>query len=165
MKIIKLTRGKETWIDDCDYERISRHQWHAQKDYNTWYAKTYIEGKIVLLHRFILNPPDNVEIDHRDGNALDNRRFNIRECSHSENMHNQRPQVNKSSRYKGVSWDKSRSKWYAQIRINSKQKSLGHFSDENEAAKVYNEAAKKLFGQFAYINIIVKAGENYPLLA
>lgn len=165
MKKIPLTRGKEAWISDIDYQRVSKFKWFSQKSHFGYSAVSTINGKMTLMHRLILNAPEGVQVDHRDGNELDNRRFNIRICTQAENQHNRRPNLNTTSQYKGVYWDRLNKKWRVQITTNGKRKYLGLFDNEHDAARKYNVAAKKYFGNFARLNVIVEAGENYQLFA
>jgi len=102
--------------------------------------------------REILKPPDNMQCDHINGNGLDNRRCNLRICSHSENQHNGSPYVGCSSRFKGVHWRKDRRKWQTSIRNAGKPIYLGYFTDEAEGARAYDRAARELFGEFARVN-------------
>jgi len=93
-------------------------------------------------------------IDHINGNKIDNRLINLRECTKQQNHFNiGLTSVNKSG-YKGVGWRPNKNKWRARIMINQKEKSLGHFDCKHEAAEAYNKAAKKLFGEFAWLNPI-----------
>ena len=156
MKKIPLTQGKFALIDDKDFELVGQHNWHAVKDRKTFYACTKIRednGKQATLrmHRLILDSSGGLDIDHRDSNGLNNRRSNLRACTHQENSRNQRPKRG-SSKYKGVSWNKQRNKWQTHITINGKVRYLGRSVDEVEAAKAYDEAASELFGEFAYLN-------------
>ena len=127
------------------------------------YYKVYLyidgKGKKHLLHRivaceFIENLENKPCVDHCDGNKTNNCVSNLRWATNSENAMNQKPQLNKSSKYKGVSFNKPANKWLAHIRIDKKLKHLGCFSNENEAAEIYNKEAIKLFGEFALINKI-----------
>ena len=100
---------------------------------------------------------DKRECDHKNRNPLDNRRANIRICTHQENLFNQTKQVSYggkpcSSKYLGVFWDKEKKKWRASITLNRKGYNLGRFSSELAAAERYNEAAQELFGEFANLN-------------
>lgn len=104
------------------------------------------------MHRAIMRTPQGKQIDHRNHDGLDNRRCNLRECSHIENMRNQLPQKTGTSRYKGVHWEKERGKWRAQIKHTCKQMRLGRYASEKDAAKAYDKKAKELFGEFAYLN-------------
>lgn len=76
----------------------------------------------------------------------------LRNCTQTENCRNRRPRKQKSSRFKGVCWNKGAGKWHAQIRINKRSKHLGHFNNEEDAATAYDEAAEKCFEQFALTN-------------
>lgn len=106
------------------------------------------------MHRLLLAPGDNEDVDHRDGNGLNNKKENLRKCSRSQNLQNQTrlPNPLKSSAYKGVYWDEDA--WRAQIRVNKQKICLGYFTDEQTAALAYNEAANKYFGEFARPNLI-----------
>jgi hypothetical protein len=113
--------------------------------------KTYRVSRIIFLwHNGYLAK----EVDHKDRIMVNDRIQNLRAATSCENMRNRNANRNSTSKYVGVHWQKSRSKWCAQIRIHGKSKNLGLFSDEIEAAKVRDKAAKELFGEFAKINII-----------
>lgn len=92
-------------------------------------------------------------LDHIDGDRLNNRIENLRSATKQENNRNSKPRKNSSSKYLGVSWNKARQKWVAEIRINEKKKHLGLFTDEKDAALAYDEAARKYFGEFANPNL------------
>ena len=83
-------------------------------------------------------------IDHVDGNGLNNRWCNLRQCSHSENQQNRVKQVNNRSGYLGVSWAKYQNKWQAQITVRGDHKHLGFFEDPQEAHKVYLMAKSQI---------------------
>jgi len=151
-KIILLPGGKETIVDDADYEKVSPYRWHRLGGRRSYYASATIKNKDVLLHRLILDAKPGEQIDHINGNKLDNRRENLRLCSHSQNMANRPKHSNNTSGYKGASWDKVRQKFESQIVCKSKKIYLGYFETAVEAAKAYDEAAKKYFGEFANLN-------------
>ena len=144
-------------IDAEDYELISKHSWYALicKDTSYAYTKLWRNGKDISLamHRLIMNCPTGQYIDHRDRNGLNNCKSNLRICSHRQNCMNQKPTIG-TSKHKGVSWSKDRNRWLAKIDPDGKQKFLGRFVNEIDAAMAYNEAAKKYFGEFAYLNEI-----------
>jgi len=156
MKTIPLSQGKEAVVDDEDYERLAQFKWCALKQGNTFYARRNVHTPagwtLASMHRMILKPPNNMQCDHIDGNGLNNQRANLRACTRAENTCNQRPQVGCASRFKGVAWHKAAQKWQAQIQNVGKQMHLGYFTDEVDAARAYDAAARELFGEFARPN-------------
>ena len=106
------------------------------------------------MHRDILGlePGDKRQGDHRNHNGLDNRRDNLRICTHAQNQHNQNPQLNCSSMYKGVYWNKHNFRWQAQIKVNGQNKHLGVFISEIDAARAYDKAAREYFREYARTN-------------
>jgi len=147
-------------VDDADYDEVMKYKWHVSDGRNTFYVgrNKYLgtfdgkkKYKYLQIHRQLLDLTDpKIEVDHRDHNGLNNQRENLRVANHNQNQHNQAPRKNTSSKYKGVSWDKSNKKWQANIKINGKQKKLGRFTNEYEAHLIYEKAAKELFGEFNY---------------
>jgi len=99
----------------------------------------------------IMRTPRNMQIDHKNHNKLDCRRKNMRICTNAQNQHN-RVAFGGSSKYKGVCWVNHLKKWCAQIKINNKSLHLGLFVDEIKAAKSFDKAATKYYGEFAYLN-------------
>lgn len=95
-----------------------------------------------------------VEIDHRNHNRSDNTIWNLREVTRLQNQHNRSPRKGATSNYKGVSWDRHRSKWAVYIKYGGRVKNLGRFDSEEKAAMAYNEAAKAHFGEYAFLNEI-----------
>ena len=162
---IPLTKDKEALVDQKDYNRVMLHSWQAAK--YRWsdkhYARTdiFVPGgkglkKVVKMHRFILGVVDNpeIQVDHLNGNPLDNTRSNIRLVTPSQNMQNRPLLSHNKSGYIGVYWRSARSKWVARIQKNGKRRVLGHFDCKIEAAESYNKAALELYGQDAQLNII-----------
>jgi hypothetical protein len=165
MKIIGLTQGQYSLVDDEDFEKVKKYTWHAtRKAKKIWYAKTSLRReenksrKSLLMHRLILDALPGVEVDHRNGGGLDNRRSNIRLCTRSENQCNRGAVRGSFSKFKGVHFKKREKRWYAIIRIKGKQCFIGTFKEEEEAAKAYNKRAFKEHGEFANLNII--GGKN-----
>jgi hypothetical protein len=151
-KLIPLTQDKFAIVDAEDYERLNQHKWHVSKSHNSEYAVRCPGRKRILMHRLLLNAPGGLVVDHRDGNGLNNRKSNLRLCTHQENSYNQRPRRGGTSRFRGVCWKKTIRKYAAKIQKNEKRYYLGYFADEIEAAVVYDIKAMELFGEFAYFN-------------
>lgn len=158
MAEINLTQGKTALIDDEDFESLSKFKWHAYKNRNKWYAKRALpkNGKHdkqhgVKMHRVILNVSDSkTQVDHINGNGLDNRKENLRPATIAQNTQNRDRTVKNKSGYKGVR--QRGKKWTATIAWNGKQYYIGTFKTKEEAAKAYDTAALKIFGEFARLN-------------
>ena len=154
--MLELSQEKWAIVDSEDYEALSKYKWHAAKSSAgyTYYVRRQInkENKKYLMpiHRQIMGlvPEDKRQVDHINGNGLDNRKANLRICTLQENNCNKNKYKKGTSIYKGVSWNKSREKWRAIIR----REHLGFFKTEHEAAKVYDIKAKELFGEYAKLN-------------
>lgn len=158
MKEISLTRGLVALVDDEDYEKVfSLGKWWAMKlrgiHTEGWYAARtlYHNGPTVLMHRFILSAPPELKVDHKDGNGLRNTRDNIRLCTTAQNVQNNRA-IQGTSSFKGVSWNTKQGCWYSMIHHQGKFHWLGHHDSEVSAAQAYDEAAKRFFGEFAWLN-------------
>lgn len=143
-------RQYDVLVDDCDLALVSQHRWHAGKDLT---VKAHMgDGSHILIHRLILNAPKGLEVDHINGNRLDNRRSNLRLATSSQNKCNRGARKDNTSGYKGVSWHSQRNKWNARIKAGAKYLHLGLFENIKDAARAYNEASRKFHGEFAYIN-------------
>lgn len=146
---------KEIFIDDEDYQLISKYTWYINKGCSTFYSGN---NKVGRMHRYIMNINDSsILIDHINGNGLDNRKENLRICDQKSNVRNSKKRLNTLNNFKGVYFHKNSKrikKWQASIKVNYKKISLGYFEKEIDAAKAYNRAAKKYFGEFAKVNKI-----------
>jgi hypothetical protein len=161
---ISLTKGLVALVDDADYELVAAFSWHASRGTKGgWYARRMVEGRphtrYISMHRFLLDEPAGLGVDHRNGNGLDNRRSNLRLATQLQNNRNQRISPDRqwggrrvSSRYKGVTWDKNRSRWTVGVKIAGRRLNLGRFDDEEEAARAYDAAAREHYGEFARLN-------------
>ncbi len=108
---------------------------------------------MVYMHRIIMNPPDGKQVDHINGDGLDNRVENLRIATSSENNYNTGKQSNNTSGYKGVSWHKTRKTWQVLIGVGGRLIRIpGVFNSAEDAARAYDEAAKKYHGVFARLN-------------
>jgi AP2 domain len=155
---IKQRSGEtfECLIDSSDYPLVKDYRWHILKVAHLRYAVASVrkpDGKqgAVLLHRIVM--PDAELIDHKNRNGLDDRRENLRPATRLQNTGNTRkPTHGKTSKFKGVFWDKGRDKFGACISVENRNVNLGRFSSEEEAALAYNAAAEIRFGSFAVPN-------------
>jgi hypothetical protein len=150
-RYIPLTQGKLAIVDAADYERVSPFNWSVSVSGKRTYAYRALNGRKIALHRFLLDPPKGMVVDHIDRDGLNNRRSNLRVCTQHQNMLNSGPR-GKSSRFKGVCWDRFRRRWVVHVCFNGKNLFLGAFTDEAEAARAYDRKACELFGEYAYLN-------------
>ena len=165
MKEILVSGGLVALIDDKDFALVQGYSWNACPGKNTTYAKAWVRGtyspqKNIYLHRLILNAPKGIQVDHQNGDGLDCQRANIRLASNGQNTCNARkhrivhgnPPL---SKFKGVSWQKTMNTWRARVYVAHHEVMLGYFDSETAAALAYNEAAVRLYGQFARLNDIM----------
>jgi len=151
---IALTQGKSVLIDAVDLPLTAGHRWYAEKHNSPrscrWYAATKVDSRVLRMHRLLLRMAQ--EVDHINGDGLDNRRLNIRPCTRSENMQNLSQRRGGSSRYKGVYWQRKMDGWCTKITVKGRNRHLGSFTSELDAAHAYDSAARQTFGQFARCN-------------
>jgi hypothetical protein len=157
-------RGKYALVDDIDFERVRNLRWHVSWD-GYVVRKPIINGKQtrVWLHRLILDPPKGMEIDHVNGNKLDNRRLNIRVCTHQQNLRNRALPKTNTSGFKGVRWHKRDQLWYAQTHIGNKYVHFGSYKNLKDAVNAYDEGVKKHFGEFAKTNKEIYQGNGLSI--
>ena len=153
MREIPLTRGLSAIVDDEDYDEMSRFPWHAVKTPggSTFYAAR----RCVRMHNQIMNVSSTgIEVDHENGNGLDNRRSNLRLATRTEQLWNTRRRSDNTSGYKGVS--SFRERWRAEITVNGRRVHLGLFDDPADAGHAYDAAALEYFGEFACTNAMIR---------
>lgn len=138
-------------VDKEDYSRFVNVSWLAVIG-TSGIIYAYNRSAGGFLHTLIVNPKPGYMVDHIDRDGLNCVRSNLRQVTASQNQMNKIKQYNSVSNYKGVSWDITRNRWIVFIRVNGKLKFLGRYIDEVEAAKAYDNGAKKYFGEFARIN-------------
>ncbi len=160
MAVIRTANGTEVLVDDADYAWLSQWRWHILRPKGRPYAARRESGTrkkrgaYIYMHQAIAMPSPGLQVDHVNGNTLDNRRKNLRACTRSQNNMNTRPRKGCRSRFKGVCWRADRHRWKARITAGGKVSHLGLFETEEEAARAYNNAARRLHGQFARLNEI-----------
>lgn len=135
VKVIPLSQGNTALVDDDEFEQLNRVKWSTLNTRNTDYAERGVGGKILLMHHVIMGTRPGMEIDHINGNGLDNRKENLRFVTHRQNMQNQHRE--KTSVFPGVFFDRRRGSWTSQIKINGKLKHIGSFPTEGIAFNFY----------------------------
>ena len=158
MRTLTLTRKKDNrffdvLVDDQDWGSIEAYYWNIEEiqtaGESIFYAGRRCGNRRLRMHRQVLGLSDStIEVDHVNGNGLDNRRENLRSSTRSENQRN-RGVVAGISKFKGVNFDNG---WRARIALGDQRLHLGRFQTEEEAALAYDEAALKHFGEFARCN-------------
>jgi hypothetical protein len=153
--IIVLTKGKVCHVDDDDYEWLSNFKWCTEESGYKFYAKR--TNKCIKMHREIMwryypNSDKSLLVDHIDGDGLNNRKLNLRFATYSQNNANSKKIIVKTSKYKGVFFDKSCGKYRASIDFQGKNFRSPRFVNELDAVEWYNSKAKEYFGEFALVN-------------
>ena len=146
---IPLTRGLFAIVDAADYPELSKYKWYAQRGGGTFYAARSSNGRVISMHRQIMQPPEGMVVDHINGNGVNNRRRNLRVCTQLQNSQNNQRASGKS-RFRGVF--PRGDKWEAHIQHNGEQFYLGLFDAEVEAARARDRKAFELAGEFAFLN-------------
>jgi len=155
MKNIKLTQGKYALVSDEDYECLNQFHWSVDGNgYPQKAIKTKKGWRPIRMHRYLLKLKKKEHCDHINHNKLDNQRVNLRKCTQKENNRNLPMMITNTSGFRGVWWDKFKNKWHSNISVNNKTIHLGRFKNIKDAAKIYNQAALKYFGDFAILNNI-----------
>jgi hypothetical protein len=138
-------------IDPEDFALAFPHRWRLTKDGYLLTSSPSNRQSGIYLHRLIMNAPKGVQVDHIDGNKLDNRRKNLRLCTRQQNLCNVAPRKNNKSKYKGVNVAQD-GKWFARIKSLDVNLYIGRFNTEENAAQAYNFAAYEHHKEFAYYN-------------
>lgn len=162
-KEVPVSGGLVALVDDEDYERISAYKWYKRKGPHTTYAMTNVyhggSKRTGQMHRMILNAPEDQEVDHVNGDALDNRKSNLRLCSHQDNLRNagcHRTYAGRpvTSSFKGVYRRPDMKDWLASATVGGKTHYIGHFKTEVEAAQAYDQFIIPLHGEFGRPNLV-----------
>jgi hypothetical protein len=143
-------------VDDDVYDFINSYTWALRVNFRNpqlRYAQVTFNGENIAMHHLVLAATEGFDVDHVNGNGLDNRKENLRLATRSQNVMNSRKsRRNCSSKFKGVSWVQHMNQWKAEITLNGKRKYLGCHDEEISAARAYNRAAIRYFGEFARLN-------------
>lgn len=160
MREIKLTQGKVTLVDDVDFDYLTHWEWCAHRQYQRFYAvrrEGVAEGRrgggyLVKMHKVIAERARivGVNIDHRDGDGLNNQRLNLRGATKAQNGMNRSKNRNNTTGYKGV--ERAKTGFVARIMANGKRMYCGIYRTPHEAARAYDKAALELHGEFAVLN-------------
>ena len=156
---VVLTQGQVAVVDNADLSLIAEYKWWASftaRDRKYRAVSHVMRGKKktqIYMHQMIMGTPEGLETDHIHHHTLDNRRSNLRVCTHGQNMMNQRARAGSASGYKGVyPVPRYPGKFRAIIHANKESYHLGTFNDSRDAAIAYNYAATRLHGEFACLN-------------
>jgi len=149
-KSIELTKGHVAIVDAEDYERVSAFTWSANETLYTVYGQRVANKKTIMLHRFIMNAIDGMDVAHLDGNGLNCQKHNMRVTTRSLNIANSPRRVGVTG-YRGVTVDGNR--FVAKIRNPvGKREHIGMFRTVEEAARAYDAKAREYHGEFAVVN-------------
>jgi hypothetical protein len=151
MKKLMIEPGAEVLVDDDVYEWARKYNWHfSKKNHGRWYAKRYRRGigDRAYLHREVMNFPEGKQVDHINGNTLDNRRENLRIADNFENARNRRIVVNNTSGVTGVRQLTGKDKWNAYVKVKGKRIHLGLFQTKEEAVAARQAGEEKYYSVF-----------------
>ena len=156
---IPIAGPKYAIVDPADYERLRKYEWFLRRGPYCFHVRRHVPGGkgkkdiLIYMHQEILKVPKGMVVDHINQDGMDNRSANLRPATPSQNLCNRKKRSgSKYSKYKGAYWHKLNRKWAARIGINKKEIHLGYFKNEMDAARAYDEAAKKYHGEFASPN-------------
>jgi len=160
---LKLTQGVVALIDAEDFDRLNAWPWYpaTKKKANRTYVYPYTHWRIpgsgdpgkyvsLMMHQMLMMIPRGMRGDHINGDTLDNRKQNLRIVTHSQNLWNMGARDGK--RFKGIDYREQKGKWRARIMIDRQVTFLGYFDTDEEAARAYDEAAKRFQGEYARLN-------------
>lgn len=150
------SKGEQFFVDKDNIEKLQGHSW--------WYTARgylagYVNGQIMLMHRFLTNCDDEHVVDHKNHITGDNRIQNLRICTISENQYNRLMQNNNKSGSIGVCWDKRYQKWRSYITVDKKKIELGHFVKFDDAVQARRNAEDIYHKEFSLRNSVINGGQ------
>lgn len=148
-KLIQLTRGKVAIVDDEDFESLNKFRWYCDRKYAAREVTRDGIRERIYMHRLIINAPDHLEVDHINGDGADNRKENLRLCTHSQNVSNRKTPKHNTVGYKGVYKHSQTGKYVAEVRSKGIKYCLGCHSTPEEAYEEYKKKVFELHGEFA----------------
>jgi hypothetical protein len=152
---IPLTQGQFAIVDAVDFSRLSNYKWYAVfvKSTGSYYARRNAGGgRVICMEQYVCAQKGGLEVDHRNGNSLDNRRQNLRRCTRVQNCQNRRLRSDARLPYKGVQRRSDDGRFRARICVDGVRVALGSFATPEAAALAYDHAARFYFGEFARLN-------------
>ena len=163
MKLISLANGGFTIVDAADYDDLIQYRWLLSRNGKRFYVRRFEkvntpEGpkqKCIYMHRQIMNPPDGMDVDHRFGDGLDNRRENLRICTRTQNSQNAKKKTNSTQTHTGI-FTTHNGKHGARIWNDGAKVHIGVYDTPELAARAYDQRAIELFGEFANLNFPAK---------
>jgi hypothetical protein len=156
--IVPLSKGKHAVISDEDAERVLAYKWsyhgegYACRNTYVRLADGTLARQKVMLHRFIVDAPASMDVDHENGDGLNCQLHNLRVATRAQNIANTGKRKGCAGQYKGVSFQRGRGKWRAEITVDRQRRHLGYFADAKAAARAYDQHAHAAWGEFAYLN-------------
>lgn len=151
MKYITLSQDRQTIVDDEDYEELSKYKWHTANGYVVRHVSSKPDIR-EYMHRAVNKTPVGLVTDHINGDKLDNRRSNLRAATVSQNGANTLKRRSYGNFSKGVSLHRKTGLWRARLQVKGKPVMCKYFKTPEEARVAYQQAAKKLFGEFARLD-------------
>jgi hypothetical protein len=157
MPTIPLSQGQFALVDDDDYQSLNQFKWYAVWAKNSqFYARRreVDSGKEISMQNAVLPPRLGLIVDHRKRTeTLDNRKGNLRYATNSQNQANKRVQSNNKTGYKGICWNKRRSRWRVQVWLGGKAVYEKSFVSLQDAIEAHSREATRIYGEFALLNV------------
>jgi hypothetical protein len=147
--IMYTTKGEPFFVDLDDFWKVKNICWNKN---SYGYLRGWFNNKRILLHRLIMNCPNDMVVDHINHDTTDNRKVNLRVVTHQQNMMNTKKSKNNTSGVRGVKWHKATNKWSADITIKEKRINLGLYKNFDDAVQARKQAEEKYFGEYSYDN-------------